>query len=591
MAQLRVLVVDDDPSILEWFEQYLVHRGDEYRLAPDGPDALKILDEFDADVLITDIQMPQMNGLELVRRVKPLRPYLAAVVLTGVGTRSDTIEAIKQGVFDFLEKPIGNLSAFDMVVDRAGERSQLMRQRDGLMERLKEQNAHLAANLNNLNEAYDKLMRQDAELHADLARAQRMQQHMLPDRLPTMGPFDFYAYYCPCEMLGGDFFGRIPLGEDRAALYLADVSGHGVGAAMVTVIIREMIHTHLNLSGDATIFERPELALDFFNRGLRAEPLDPPLHVTMSYLVIDAHRDEIEYAAAGHPPLALLERDKSAELRDSGGPALGLEPAPIYQARALTIGEHATLMVYSDGLSEARNIHNQELSLEDLAGVSGNGALQSARELGQRIEALLFEHLQGIPPADDVSFLAIHRRAQPNAEADDERNVKIVMLEASRADVPTSPADAYVAQGWTTNALILRLVGRVTWKQGPVFQSLVDKARARGMERTYLDLSHCLSLDSTMLGLIHQAADAVVICDMKAHVAEQMRELGILDHLQVSAAPAPEATFTVAAGEELGAASHAEMMLDAHEDLIQLSEDNQRRFSDVVAMLRRNLNQ
>ena len=198
MERLKLLVVDDEELILSFFGAFLNYRGDDAVLAHNAIEALAKLEERDFDVLITDLRMPGINGIELVSRAMKVRPNIVPILLTGRATKEDMVEAIKANVFDYIEKPVSDLSTLSFVLDRAGERSRLARERVELLAQLQEKNAKLEENLKNLNRAHERLMRQDAILNADLARAQRMQQSLLPRSLPSIGNIDFFGFYQPC---------------------------------------------------------------------------------------------------------------------------------------------------------------------------------------------------------------------------------------------------------------------------------------------------------------------------------------------------------------------------------------------------------
>ncbi|HUT23070.1 MAG TPA: response regulator, partial [Sumerlaeia bacterium] len=243
MDALRVLVVDDDELVRLSLAEILKVRGENCVLASSGEEALRLLGKREADrgdpfdVLISDLSMPGMDGLELIRRAKNIDPQLVCLVLSGFGTRDNIMAAIKEGVFDFIEKPLPDFPTFSMILDRARDRVRLIGERAGLLADLKRQNEKLEISLSQLNDAYEHLQRQEETIERDLRQAQHMQQRLLPSAFPRVGRIGMFGHYSPCERMGGDFFGIVALGEDRAAVYIADVAGHGVGAAMVTLII------------------------------------------------------------------------------------------------------------------------------------------------------------------------------------------------------------------------------------------------------------------------------------------------------------------------------------------------------------------
>lgn len=265
MAKLTVLVVDDEELILHVLLRFFRRRGDRCDVAPGGAEALRLVEAQRYDLVISDIAMPEMNGLELIRRVKERQPDAVCILMSGLGTRGDIIEALKIGVFDFIDKPIPDLAALTMVIDRAAESGRLVRERNALLENLREQNTKLEYSLLRLHEAFAQLHQQEAVLESDLQKAQRVQRTFLPAGFPRVANFDFFGYYAPCDQLGGDFFGTLALADGRMALYLVDVAGHGVSAAMITVTFRELMRAGHRSTGQDALFGEPARVLRTMN--------------------------------------------------------------------------------------------------------------------------------------------------------------------------------------------------------------------------------------------------------------------------------------------------------------------------------------
>ncbi|MCX7049430.1 MAG: SpoIIE family protein phosphatase [Candidatus Sumerlaeota bacterium] len=588
-GKLRVLGVDDEDTVLQFLRSLFQRRGDIFDLARSGFEAVALLEAKDFDVMITDLYMPVMNGLELIRRAKELRPDMVSVILTGMGTARDSIAAIKEGVYDYIEKPIRDLDVFSLAIERAGSRARLIRERNSLMVNLQTQNVKLETHLKNLNQAYEKLMKQEEELKADLRQAQRMQQSLLPSDFPRVKGIECYGYYCPCEKLGGDFFDFIPLGEGLSAVLLADVAGHGVRAAMVTVIVRGLIHAERMLHPENKIFEAPETALAFINRALMQETLDDPLHVTMGYAVVNAAAGEIVYGSAGHPKPILCHANGHPHHVPVEGPALGLDRAPRYETVRISLNKGDFLLIYSDGLSEARNASGDELSAQRLALAAAQCGDVPANVIGERLEQIMLNHQQGAAPSDDATFVIIGRCSEREAAAGakEQKCVKIVDVGAFRAGTPQGAA--YIASGWVTNGCVIRLAGRLTWEQAPVLRTLIREAEERGADQIFVDLKDCQSLDSTLLGMFHQHRDQLILCSPPAKIIQLFLELGILDQLRISNDPAPQTELTLEEIPQPGQIEKARMILGAHESLMGAHPGNVKKFETFVELMRQDL--
>lgn len=120
LAKPHVMVVDDDLEFLNVLERWLVHAGYEVHSAKNGIDALVLLKQQPVDVVLTDLRMPDINGLQLLAMIKELDPDLPVVFLTGQGTMEDSIAALREGrAFDFLQKPLRSLDGLTLVLQKA----------------------------------------------------------------------------------------------------------------------------------------------------------------------------------------------------------------------------------------------------------------------------------------------------------------------------------------------------------------------------------------------------------------------------------------------------------------------------------------
>lgn len=148
MGNEAILVVDDEEDILELIERHLSNKGYEVITAYDGEQALPLLDKLKFDLVITDLKMPRIDGMELLKRVKERDPNIEVVILTGHGTMDSVIEALRDGgAFDYLQKPLYNIKQLSFVTKKALERKRLRLENQRLVETLKEGNKRLKEKL------------------------------------------------------------------------------------------------------------------------------------------------------------------------------------------------------------------------------------------------------------------------------------------------------------------------------------------------------------------------------------------------------------------------------------------------------------
>lgn len=144
MGTETILVVDDDEDILELIERHLSNRGYEVLTAYDGEQAISLLDQLMFDLVITDLKMPKLDGMEVLRKAKEKDPNIEVVILTGHGTMDNVIEALRDGgAFDYLQKPLHNIKQLSFVTKKALERKRLRLENQKLLEKLNDTTSRL----------------------------------------------------------------------------------------------------------------------------------------------------------------------------------------------------------------------------------------------------------------------------------------------------------------------------------------------------------------------------------------------------------------------------------------------------------------
>ena len=210
----RVLVVDDDPAMLRTVERILSPRH-EVRGCSTGEEAIAAIRSDPYDVAIVDVRMPGIDGFEVTRAVKAIRPRTEVVLVTGSVTDLDDklVRAIEERAFYFITKPFSK-AVLTSLISWCLDMQRLAEERDDLIRRLTE----------------------------DLERARRFQRALLPQGLPkSFGTVRAASAWVSCETVGGDMYDIIPLPRERLFLMVADVAGHGVPAALLVGMIKTAI--------------------------------------------------------------------------------------------------------------------------------------------------------------------------------------------------------------------------------------------------------------------------------------------------------------------------------------------------------------
>ncbi len=384
---MRVLIVDDDRIALEFLHRQLSSWGYDVAMANGGECAWEMFQKDEYSVVISDWQMPDVDGLDLLKRIRNSQPsyYVYSILLTVKSELQDLILGMDAGADDFLSKPFEPNEL--RVRLNAGKR---------------------------IIELERKLSLSNAQMKRELSSAACVQRSLLPTRLPSVEQGRFAWNYCPCDELGGDILNVVPLDRSFVALYLLDVAGHGVAAALLAVALSRLLTTTSNAS--SLIRERlnthpgyrivpPHEVLTQLNQRFFVD-LGGEKFFTMMYGVLNLETQKLCYASGGHNPSLLLSRDGSVKKLGSTGPLLGVFEDAEFEEIELQMMPYDRLLVYSDGLTEAENSQGEPFGLErviKLAQNSKNGTLQDTLDL---VIKSVQDWTQASGLQDDVSCLA-----------------------------------------------------------------------------------------------------------------------------------------------------------------------------------------
>jgi sigma-B regulation protein RsbU (phosphoserine phosphatase) len=324
---IKVLLVDDQKTVGEQVRQWFAGEpGVEFRHCPDPAAAIDAANEFRPTVILQDLVMPDVDGLLLVKfyRANAATRETPLVVLSSKEEPTIKARAFALGANDYMVKFPDKLEVLARV--RYHSRGYI--------------------NLLQRNEAYRQLAEKERVQAADLARAARYAESLLPRRITT-GPVTIDWRFIPSTQLGGDMFGYHWLDPDHLAVYLLDVSGHGVGSSLLAVSAATMLSAQ-SLPG--TDFRNPGQVLTRLNDVFQMERQDGK-YFTIWYGVYQLADRLLAYSNAGHPA-ALLSGGEALGLLDADGPAVGMVPELPYDTRTVPVAPTARLLVYSDGVYE-----------------------------------------------------------------------------------------------------------------------------------------------------------------------------------------------------------------------------------------------
>jgi sigma-B regulation protein RsbU (phosphoserine phosphatase) len=367
MKSARILVVDDEPGMLRAVDRVLSkdHHIVGTRLSRE---ALSMAGDFHPELAIVDIRMPDMDGFELMAQLKARFAGIDVILMTGSVDDLDDklVRAIRSPAFYFIQKPFDR-EVLRTLVDRCLE----------LRWRREEHRLNLK------------------RLETEMAEARAFQQSLLPDQETTVNGVAVCCRYTPSSALGGDLY-DYPASMGRTALLIADVSGHGVSAAMLTGIVKSAFHaSHVDGFEPAAVVQRVSMGLAAFS---------PDRFVTMVAALISPEERQLRYVNAGHPPVALWGTTREPLWLHSTGPLISpVLTESAWEAPVVPIHEGDHVLLYTDGISEALaddhgRAEKRFTSIIDRASEGGAPLLDT-------ILADVQQQLAGRPQPDDLTLL------------------------------------------------------------------------------------------------------------------------------------------------------------------------------------------
>lgn len=397
-SPVKVLLIEDNPSDARLIELMLADEAAglfEAEWVEDLRSGRQRLNEGRFGLVLADLSLPDSHGLDTFVQLQAIAPQLPIIVLSGSRDTTMALQAVHEGAQDFLIKGQVDGQLLVRAMRYAIERK-----------RLTEQLAHYASELRSKN----------AQLEADFNMAREIQQIFLPHQYPVVprgappatAALKFSHRYLPAAAVGGDFFNIFPVGDTAAGVFVCDVMGHGMRAALVTAIMRGLVEELMPVAADAGRF------LYEINRSLHAilRRTREPFIATAFYLIADVANGEIRYASAGHPSPLRLERSrqyveplKNWDARH--GPALGLFERPSYATCHHSISGGEVFLLFTDGIYEANDSRNEEYGQSRLlASVRRHLSLSTDGLLDSVIQDV--QKFSGSPDfEDDVCLVAI----------------------------------------------------------------------------------------------------------------------------------------------------------------------------------------
>jgi sigma-B regulation protein RsbU (phosphoserine phosphatase) len=408
-GRIGVLIIEDNPGDARLIQMMLEESGGdlfEVEHVEELAAGFERLARGQVDVVLCDLSLPDSRGLETFALLHARAPHVPIIVLSGLNDTTVAVQAVHEGAQDYLIKGQVDGQLLGRAVRYAIERK-----------RMSEQLARYA----------DELRSKNAQLEADFNMAREIQHVFLPHQFPTFphsvapeqSALRFSQRYLPAAAVGGDFFDIFAITDTTAGIFICDVMGHGMRAALVTAIMRGLVEELMPVAAD------PGKFLTEINRSLHAilRRTREPFLATAFYLLVDVGSSEARFANAGHPSPFRVQRElgvaEPLKIYDPRhGPALGLFDKSNYPTCRCPMRANDLFLLFTDGLFELENASQEEYGQDRL--------LQAVRRrLALRMEQLFDELLSEV------------RRFSLADEFEDD--VCLVGVEINRSAIPALP--------------------------------------------------------------------------------------------------------------------------------------------------------
>lgn len=384
MHLAKILVVDDEPDlqalIRQKFRSKIKTKEYDFQFAENGAQALELIaNDGTIDLVLTDINMPVMDGLTLLLKINELNnKVLRSVIVSAYGDMENIRTAMNRGAYDFITKPI-DLKDLEITIEKS-------------LKEIKEYKSSIAVR--------DKLIALQQEL--DIANV--IQTSILPKTFPPFPDrkeFDIYARMIPAKEVGGDLYDFFLIDKYRLGVVIADVSGKGIAAALMMAVCKTLLKAtaYKGLPADSVLSEVNNILVD-------ESPSN--MFVTLFYGVLDTRSGAFEYSNGGHnSPYLISSEGKVKQLENIGGLLLGAIKDAQYESSVIMLKPGESLFFYTDGVTEAFNKSNEEFGEARLSQIIKNKNAINVSELINHVFENVQSFANGVQQSDDITCLAL----------------------------------------------------------------------------------------------------------------------------------------------------------------------------------------
>ncbi|VAX16912.1 Serine phosphatase RsbU, regulator of sigma subunit [hydrothermal vent metagenome] len=371
----KILAVDDVEDNIFLLKMILESHGHQVYTALNGKEALELAEENPVDLILLDLMMPDMDGMEAARRLKSMEMtrHVPIILLTAKKKEvHDVVEALQSGADEYITKPFNETELIARV---------------GSMLRMKT--------------LYDQVASAHKMMEEDLSTAQYVQKTLLPVKFPYPDKIKVCAHYEATSSLGGDYYDVIDYGDGKVGALVADVSGHGASAALIMSMIKTIMMSSIDSSAT------PIKLTHLLNKRIIGM-IPEERYFTMFLAIADLNEGKLSYVRAGHPyPFLLRKQSKSVEKLDAEGDLIAMFGKITVKQSEVEIKPGDRLIAYSDGLIEAVDFNDKMYGINRLVKELGSSFAMESDELLNHLVKSVNDFSGGRSNDDDVAVLII----------------------------------------------------------------------------------------------------------------------------------------------------------------------------------------
>jgi Amt family ammonium transporter len=371
---MKILIVDDNKTNLLLLKSALELENYYIDVAIDGVEAIRILENKSYDLILLDIMMPEMDGFEVCRQIKnnPELRDIPVIFLTALGDATNISRGFKYGASDYVSKPFN------------------------IPELLARVKVHI--DLKKSNEQLESTL---LEIKQDLKLAKKIQNKILLNNINNHGQMNIFIKYLPMIEVGGDFYDIDEIRDGLVRVFLADATGHGIQAALITMAIKGIYESRKKNNIPAK-----ELMKIINNEFI--ENFDN-LQTFFTCVIVDInlYQKKINFVSGGHIEQFFIRNNDEITMLDPDGTIIGLGKDLNYENKEITYQSGDKLLLFTDGIYEQFNNERVEFGFEKFCSIIEKNRNENIEFTGNEILKELDSFLGDIPKGDDLTFIGI----------------------------------------------------------------------------------------------------------------------------------------------------------------------------------------